>query len=117
MSCGCVEAQKQNCPTKLCEYQRDSEDTLLSHYLFLNLGHLVMWREVLLAGTAWSRVRGTKLTDLQSGEEFISILMLSQVQGLPIVVLERFPEASWAVPLPIAERQVCKCGLHSPKAD
>lgn len=39
--------------------------------------------------------------------------MLPQVQTLPIIVLERHPEATWHIVILIGQRQVCKHVLHS----
>lgn len=50
---------------------------------------------------------------LEAREELVGILVLAHIERLPIVVLERAPEAERAVPLLVAQRQVPKHALHA----
>ena len=49
---------------------------------------------------------------LQPRQELLRILMLPDIDGLAIVVLEGMPDADWLECLLAAQCQVCECGLH-----
>lgn len=50
--------------------------------------------------------------NLKPSEELVGILMLTHIQRLPIIIFESLPKSNGAIPLSVAQCQVCKCGLH-----
>lgn len=93
--------------SKLFEVQLSPEFLAVDHCL-----SLLLFQQAIRSFGAKSIARNRLDLDLKTGEELVGILVFAHIKRFAIIILKSPPKSNWAVVLPVAQSQICKCGLH-----